>query len=97
MRYEIDELFDVLVGGVPDETPWYIYLRVNNEADDRIDIRTEDVSTFVEAHRNDVPKVIEPKPDGGGEPAPEEPDFPLSPKNRPRSVRRFWSITVPQT
>jgi len=75
MRYEIDELFDVLVGGVPDETPWYIYLRVNNEADDRIDIRTEDVSTFVEAHRNDVPKVIEPKPDGGGEPSPEEPDF----------------------
>ncbi len=75
MRYEIDELFDVLVGGVPDETPWYIYLRVNNEADDRIDIRTEDVSTFVEAHRNDVPKVIGSKPDGGGEPAPEEPNF----------------------
>ena len=75
MRYEIDELFDVLVGGVPDETPWYIYLRVNNEAGDRIDIRTEDVSTFVEAHRNDVPKVIGSKPDGGGEPAPEEPNF----------------------
>lgn len=75
IRYEIDEVFDVLVGGVPDETPWYIYLRVNNEADDRIDIRTEDVSIFVEAHRNDVPKVIEPKPDGGGEPSPEEPDF----------------------
>ena len=74
MRYEIDELFDVLVGGVPDETPWYIYMRVNNEADDRIDIRTEDVSTFIEAHRNDVPKVVEPTPDGG-EPAPEEPDF----------------------
>ena len=75
MRYEIDELFDALVGGVPDETPWYIYMRVNNEADDRIDIRTEDVSTFIEAHRNDVPKVVEPTPDGGGEPAPEEPDF----------------------
>ena len=75
IRYEIDEVFDVLVGGVPDETPWYIYLRVNNEADDRIDIRTEDVSIFVEAHRNDVPKVIEPKPDSGGEPSPEEPDF----------------------
>ena len=75
MRYEIDELFDVLVGGVPDETPWYIYMRVNNEADDRIDIRMEDVSTFIEAHRNDVPKVVEPTPDGGGEPAPEEPDF----------------------
>ena len=75
MRYKIDELFDVLVGGVPDVTPWYIYLRVNNEADDRIDIRTEDVSAFVEAHRNDVPKVIGLKPDGGGEPAPEEPNF----------------------
>ena len=75
MRYEIDKLFDVLVGGVPDETPWYIYLRVNNEADDRIDIRTEDVSTFVEAHRNDTPKVIKPKPDGGGKLAPEELDF----------------------
>lgn len=74
MRYEINELFDVLVGGVPNETPWYIYLRVNNEADDYIDIRTEDVSAFIEAHRNDVPKFIEPKPDGGGEPAPEEPD-----------------------
>ncbi len=44
MRYEIDELFDVLVGGVPDETPMYIALRVHNEADDSIDIRTEDVS-----------------------------------------------------
>ena len=59
MRYEIDELFDVLVGGVPDETPWYIYLRVNNEADDRIDIRTEDVSAFIEAHRDDALKVDE--------------------------------------
>ena len=75
MRYEIDELFDVLVGGVPKETPMYIYLRVNSEAEDHIDIRAENVSTFVEAHRNDVPKVIEPKPDGGGKPAPEEPDF----------------------
>ena len=75
MCYEIDELFNILVGGVPDETPWYIYLRVNNEVDDRIDIRTEDVSTFIEAHRNDVPRVVKPKPDGGGEPAPDEPDF----------------------
>ena len=59
MRYEIDKLFAVLVGGVPDETPWYIYLRVNNEADDYIDIRTEDVSAFIEAHRNDALKVDE--------------------------------------
>lgn len=75
MRYEIDELFDVLVGGVPNETPWYIYLRVNNETEDKIDIRTEDVSAFIAAHRNDVPKVVEPKTDGGGEAAPDDPDF----------------------
>ena len=75
MRYEIDELFEVWVGGVPKEMPWYIYLKVKNEADDRIDIRTEDVSAFIKEHRNDVPKVIEPKPDGGVKPAPEEPDF----------------------
>ena len=30
MRYEIDELFEVWVGGVPKETPMYIYLKVNN-------------------------------------------------------------------
>ena len=75
MRYEIDELFDVLVGGVPKETPMYIYLRAQNEAEDHIDIRTENVSAFIEAHRNDVPKAVEPNPDDGGEPAPEEPDF----------------------
>ena len=59
MRYEIDELFDVLVGGVPDETPMYIELRVHNEAENHIDIRTGDVSAFIEAHRNDAPKVDE--------------------------------------
>ena len=75
MRYEIDELFEVWVGGVPNETPMYIDLEVNNEANDGIDIRTNNVSEFIEAHKNDVPKVAEPKPDGGGEPAPDEPDF----------------------
>ena len=75
MQYRIDELFDVLVGGVPDEKPMYIYLRVNTEADDHIDIRTEDVLAFIETHRNDVPKVVEPKSDGGGEAGPDEPDF----------------------
>jgi len=59
MRYEIDELFAVLVGGVPAETPMYIDLRVNNEAEDHIDIRTGDVSAFIEAHRNDARKVDE--------------------------------------
>ena len=53
MQYEIDERFEVLVGGVPDKKPMYIYLRVNNEAEDGIDIRTEDVSAFIKAHRDD--------------------------------------------
>ena len=75
MRYRINELFEVWVGGVPDETPMYIYLRVNNKADDRIDIRTEDVPAFIVAHYDDLPKDWEAAPDGGGEPAPEEPDF----------------------
>ena len=35
----------------------YIDLRVHNEAADSIDIRTEDVSAFIAAHRNDAPKV----------------------------------------
>ncbi len=60
MRYEIDELFDVLVGGTWDKTtPMYIDLRVHNEAEDHIDIRTGDVSAFIEAHRNDALKVDE--------------------------------------
>ena len=59
MRYEIDKLFDVLVGGVPEETPMYIDLRVHNETDDSIDIRTGNVSAFIEAHRNDALKVGE--------------------------------------
>ena len=57
MRYDIDKLFDVPVGGVPEETPMYIDLRVHNEAVDSIDIRAEDVSAFIAAHRNDVPVV----------------------------------------
>lgn len=35
----------------------YIELRVHNEAEDHIDIRTGDVPSFIETHRNDVPKV----------------------------------------
>lgn len=85
MRYEIDELFEVWVGGVPEVTPCYIYLMVNNEAEDHIDIRTEDVSAFIAAHRNDVPKVVEPKPDGGGEPAPAEPDV-STPADAPQEL-----------
>ena len=50
MCYQIDERFRVLVGGVPEVEPMYIILEVNSEAADGIDIRTEDVSAFIEAH-----------------------------------------------
>lgn len=73
MCYEIDELFDVLVGGVLEEIPMYICLRVNNEAEDSIDIRTGDVSAFIEAHRNNVPNV---------ESKPEESDFSILPSEQ---------------
>ena len=74
MRYEIDELFDVLVGGVPNETPMYIRLR-NQDINAWVDLRedsVERVKAFIEVYRNDVSGQ---KSDGNGEPAPEEPDI----------------------
>ena len=74
MRYEIDELFDVLVGGVPNETPMYIRLR-NQDINAWVDLRedsVERVKVFIEVYRNDVSGQ---KSDGNGEPAPEEPDI----------------------
>ena len=54
--YEINELFELWIGGGDtDEQPMYIYLRVRNEAEDRIDIRTENVTDFISAHRDDEP------------------------------------------
>ena len=46
MRYEIDELFDVLVGGVPDETPMYIRLR-NQNINAWVDLREDGVEQAV--------------------------------------------------
>lgn len=77
MRYEIDEIFDVLVGGVPNETPMYIRLR-NQAINAWVDLREDGVDrvkAFIETYKNDTPGFAEPKPNGGGEPAPEEPDF----------------------
>ncbi len=59
MRYEIDEIFEVRVSGFGEVNgfrelkPAAVCLMVNNGAKDVIDIRTEDVSAFIEAHRND--------------------------------------------
>ncbi len=61
MRYEINELFDVLVGGVPGETPMYIRLR-NQNINAWVDLRedgVERVKAFIEVYKNDVPKVDE--------------------------------------
>ena len=54
--YEINELFELWIGGGDtDEQPMYISLKVNNEAEDSIDIRTENVTDFISAHREDEP------------------------------------------
>ena len=61
MRYEIDERFDVLVGGVPDEMPMYIRLR-NQNINAWVDLRedgVERVKAFIEVYKNDVPKPDE--------------------------------------
>ena len=55
----------------------YIRLR-NHNINAWVDLRedsVERVKAFIEAYKNDTPRFAEPKPDGGGEPAPDEPGF----------------------
>ena len=47
MNYEIDETFDLMVGGIPDSEPMYIRLVTKADRDNYIDIRTEDVEAFI--------------------------------------------------
>ena len=49
--FEIDEEFSLRVGGPGGPTPVYIYLEWNADPDDRIDIRSEDVTAFINRHR----------------------------------------------
>lgn len=50
--YEINSLFSLWIGGgLTSEKPMYIYLKANTGTDDYIDIRTEDVSAFIGAHK----------------------------------------------
>lgn len=50
--YEIDSIFSVWIGGgLTSEKPMYIYLKANTGTDNSIDIRTEDVSVFIGAHK----------------------------------------------
>lgn len=49
--YEIDELFSLWIGGFsPNDVPMYIYLQTNSEPEDRVEIRTQDVSNFIGGH-----------------------------------------------
>lgn len=49
--YEIDELFSVWIGGVRlADTPLYIYLCAGRDSQEQVEIRTQDVSAFLDAH-----------------------------------------------
>lgn len=49
--YEIDELFSVWIGGVRlTDTPLYIYLCAGRDPQEQVEIRTQDVSAFLDAH-----------------------------------------------
>ena len=48
MQYVIDDRFEVLVGGTPQNEPMYVRLR-NRALDTWIDIRTDDVDSFINA------------------------------------------------
>ncbi len=50
MAYEIDETFRVFVGGVPTVEPYYIRLKAKGDGDAFIDIRYDDVETFINEH-----------------------------------------------
>ena len=53
--YEIDEQFHLSIGGVPNQTPMYIYLGVNaDDANVRIDIRDGGVEEFIAKDYSDI-------------------------------------------
>jgi len=51
--YEIDETFDLMIGGVPKSSPMYIRLVTKADRDNYIDIRTEDVEKFISENREE--------------------------------------------
>ena len=53
MNYEINETFDLMVGGVPGTEPMYIRLVTKTDRDNYIDIRTEDVEKFISENREE--------------------------------------------
>jgi len=51
--YDIDETFDVMIGGVPNSSPMYIRLVTKADRGNYIDIRTEDVEKFISENREE--------------------------------------------
>ena len=50
--YEIDETFDLWIGGTStEESPFYIRLLTKSNIDNYIDIRTEDVNKFIKSNK----------------------------------------------
>lgn len=61
MRYDIDNNYYVLVGGVPHEKPWYVRLYYGET--EMIDIRSDDVQEFINKYSQDISYLIENKLD----------------------------------
>lgn len=54
-RYEIDDMFSLLIGGShPGEKAWYFYLQANDGSGSYVDIREGDVESFINQHKNNV-------------------------------------------
>ena len=45
--YEIDENYRLMIGGMPNEKPMYIYLVSTTDDEKRIDIRRDDIEAFL--------------------------------------------------
>ena len=59
LHFELDEVFDLFVGGVPlpNEKPMYVKLALDLDPDKYIDIRTEDIEAFITEVRNSMDKA----------------------------------------
>ena len=52
LHYELDETFDLLIGGVPSVEPMYMRLASDTNHNKFVDIRTDDVEAFIEQIRS---------------------------------------------
>ena len=56
LHFELDETFDLFVGGVPmpDEKPMYVKLALDSDRDKYVDIKTDDINAFIDEIRNSM-------------------------------------------